>query len=98
MYTQPRKKDKHLEYVFYAHPMLLLLLISIQAVGFDMDYTLAQYKPDTFEQRAHQQTIDKLVTAFGYPTELYDFKFDWRYMMRGLIMDKVFVVGGYGCW
>jgi hypothetical protein len=54
-----------------------------------MDYTLAQYKPDTFEQLAHSQTVDKLVTAFGYPPELYDFKFDWRYMMRGLIIDKV---------
>eukprot|EP00882_Tetradesmus_deserticola_P034311 GHRQ01039324.1.p2 GENE.GHRQ01039324.1~~GHRQ01039324.1.p2 ORF type:complete len:101 (-),score=21.47 GHRQ01039324.1:100-402(-) len=56
-----------------------------------MDYTLAQYKPDTFELLAHSQTVDKLVTAFGYPSELYDFKFDWRYMMRGLIIDKVCV-------
>jgi hypothetical protein len=54
-----------------------------------MDYTLAQYKPDTFELLAHTQTIDKLVSAFGYPPELYDFKFDYRYMMRGLIIDKV---------
>jgi hypothetical protein len=54
-----------------------------------MDYTLAQYKPDTFELLAHSQTVDKLVTAFGYPPELYNFKFDWRYMMRGLIIDKV---------
>jgi len=54
-----------------------------------MDYTLAQYKPDTFEQLAHRQTIDKLVSAFGYPPELYDFQFDYRYMMRGLIIDKV---------
>lgn len=61
----------------------------MQAIGYDMDYTLAQYKPDTFEQLAHTQTVDKLVTAFGYPPELYDFKFDWRYMMRGLIIDKV---------
>lgn len=60
-----------------------------QAIGFDMDYTLAQYKPDTFELLAHRQTIDKLVTAFGYPPELYDFQFDHRYMMRGLIIDKV---------
>ena len=40
---------------------------SIAAVGFDMDYTLAQYKPDTFEGLAHRQTVDKLVKAFGYP-------------------------------
>lgn len=68
---------------------VFVVLVYLQAIGFDMDYTLAQYKPDTFEELAHQQTVDKLVTAFGYPAELYDFKFDWRYMMRGLIMDKV---------
>eukprot|EP00775_Hariotina_reticulata_P000930 gene930-1256_t len=60
----------------------------IKAVGFDMDYTLAQYKPDTFELLAHTQTVDKLVSAFGYPPELYDLQFDWKYMMRGLIIDK----------
>ncbi len=26
----------------------------IKAVGYDMDYTLAQYKPDTFEGLAHK--------------------------------------------
>ena len=28
---------------------------SAQAVGFDMDYTLAQYKPESFEGLAHVQ-------------------------------------------
>lgn len=40
---------------------------SIAAVGFDMDYTLAQYKPEAFETLAHEQTVDKLVKFFGYP-------------------------------
>jgi hypothetical protein len=26
-----------------------------------------QYKPETFEALAHQQTVDKLVKHFGYP-------------------------------
>ncbi len=33
-----------------------------QAVGFDMDYTLAQYRPETFEALAHKETVDKLVS------------------------------------
>jgi hypothetical protein len=33
-------------------------------------------------------TVDKLVKHFGYPPELYNLKFDHRYMMRGLLMDK----------
>lgn len=48
-----------------------------------------QYKPDTFERLAHSATIEKLVSVFGYPPELHDLTFDWRYMMRGLIIDKV---------
>lgn len=61
---------------------------SIIAVGFDMDYTLASYKPDGFETLAHNQTVDKLVKYFGYPPLLYDIEFDWRYMTRGLVIDK----------
>ena len=33
----------------------------MQAIGFDMDYTLAQYRVETFEALAHKQTVDKLV-------------------------------------
>lgn len=58
------------------------------------DYTLAQYKPETFEQLAYEQTVDKLVTVLGYPKELYSFTFDDKYMCRGLVMDKV---GELGC-
>lgn len=61
---------------------------SIAAVGFDMDYTLASYKPETFETLAHDETVRKLVTCFGYPKSLYDLTFDWRYMTRGLVIDK----------
>jgi len=43
---------------------------SIVAVGFDMDYTLAQYKPETFESMAYTGTIQKLVNDLGYPKEV----------------------------
>lgn len=61
---------------------------SIVAVGFDMDYTLAQYKPETFESLAYEGTIRKLVCDLGYPRELLDWSFDWKYMVRGLVLDK----------
>lgn len=48
---------------------------SIVAVGFDMDYTLAQYKPDTFETLAYNGTIKKLVYDLGYPEEVSGFSF-----------------------
>lgn len=44
---------------------------SILAVGFDMDYTLAQYKPETFESLAYEGTVRKLVNDLGYPKEVY---------------------------
>ncbi|XP_002510387.2 5'-nucleotidase domain-containing protein 4 isoform X1 [Ricinus communis] len=61
---------------------------NILAVGFDMDYTLAQYKPETFESLAYGGTIKKLVHDLGYPEELLEWSFDWKYMVRGLVLDK----------
>ncbi|GKV29913.1 hypothetical protein SLEP1_g38786 [Rubroshorea leprosula] len=61
---------------------------NIVAVGFDMDYTLAQYKPETFESLAYDGTIRKLVYNLGYPKELLKWTFDSKYMVRGLVLDK----------
>lgn len=61
---------------------------SIVAVGFDMDYTLAQYMPATFESLAYNGTVRKLVYNLGYPSELLEWTFDWKYMVRGLVLDK----------
>nr|CAB3498009.1 unnamed protein product [Digitaria exilis] len=61
---------------------------NITAVGFDMDYTLAQYKPETFEALAYYGTIEKLVKDLHYPEELLSWEFDWKYMVRGLVLDK----------
>ncbi len=49
---------------------------SIVAVGFDMDYTLAQYKPDTFESMAYAGTTKKLVNNLGYPKDV-GFSYPW---------------------
>lgn len=43
---------------------------NIVAVGFDMDYTLAQYMPKTFESLAYQHTVEKLVYDLKYPREV----------------------------
>lgn len=50
---------------------------SIVAVGFDMDYTLAQYKPETFESLAYEGTVRKLVYDLKYPPELLEWTFEW---------------------
>lgn len=61
---------------------------NIVAIGFDMDYTLAQYKPETFESLAYEGTIKKLVFDLGYPPEILQWSFDSKYMVRGLVLDK----------
>jgi hypothetical protein len=43
-------------------------LVPPYAAGFDMDYTLAMYKPETFEVLAYTETCRKLVEVYGYPT------------------------------
>ncbi len=60
---------------------------SIKAVGFDMDYTLALYKPETFEKLAYEETLKKLI-EIGYPKEIASWAFDPTYMIRGLVIDK----------
>ena len=64
-----------------------LRLDSIRAVGFDMDYTLARYCRDQLESLAHRLTLEKLV-ARGYPAEIASFKYDPRFVIRGLTVDK----------
>jgi HAD superfamily 5'-nucleotidase-like hydrolase len=61
---------------------------AIAAVGFDMDYTLAMYKPETFEKLAYAETKKKLVDVYGYPSEVLELEYDHAYMVRGLVVDK----------
>ncbi len=65
-----------------------LNMSAIAAVGFDMDYTLAMYKPETFEKLAYAETKKKLVDVYGYPSEVLELEYDHAYMVRGLVVDK----------
>ncbi|MGB1698626.1 MAG: HAD-IG family 5'-nucleotidase [Nannocystaceae bacterium] len=60
---------------------------SIEAIGFDMDYTLAVYKQAAMEQLSLDATVTKLL-AQGYPEELSSLQVDLDFAMRGLIVDK----------
>lgn len=60
---------------------------SVRAVGFDMDYTLAQYKQPEFDKLAFDGAKEKLVHALGYPEEVLDFQYDHEHWIRGLIID-----------
>ena len=58
----------------------------IEAVGFDMDYTLAEYEIE-FDLLAYRGAIKKLL-AMGYPAEIADFQYQRERYQRGLLIDK----------
>jgi hypothetical protein len=60
---------------------------NLKAVGFDMDYTLAQYQQPAFDKLAFDGAKEKLVHSLGYPEEVLDFEYDHTYWVRGLIID-----------
>lgn len=48
----------------------------LAAVGFDMDYTICQYKKPAFDRLAFDGAKEKLVHNLGYPEEVLDFEYD----------------------
>ena len=60
----------------------------IEAVGFDMDYTLAIYQLRELEELAFGLTVDRLVTHAGYPAALRQTRYDPSFVIRGLVVDK----------
>jgi hypothetical protein len=53
-----------------------LKLDAIRAIGFDMDYTLAQYQQPAFDKLAFDGAKEKLVNKLGYPEAVLDFEYD----------------------
>ncbi len=52
-----------------------------------MDYTIARYKQEAFENLAFQATLKKFLEA-GYPEELSQLKYKPHFLKRGLLVDR----------
>lgn len=65
-----------------------LRLESIRAVGFDLDWTLADYRRQALDQLAFEITIDRLIDAHGYPAEIRSLEHRPDFPCRGLMVDK----------
>jgi HAD superfamily 5'-nucleotidase-like hydrolase len=61
-----------------------LNLRAIQAIGYDMDYTLIHYREDAWEQRAYEHLRQKFL-ARSWPVE--GLSFHAELMERGLVLD-----------
>jgi 5'-nucleotidase len=65
-----------------------LRLDKIEMVGFDMDYTLALYNQARIEELSIRATLQKLVTAKGYPEAIRALAYDPQLALRGLVVDR----------
>lgn len=65
-----------------------LRMEKIEAVGFDMDYTLAMYHLQRLETLAFQMTIARMIASHGYPAALGALRYDPEFVIRGLVVDR----------
>lgn len=64
-----------------------LKMQSITHMGFDMDHTLAVYKPAA-KELAFQLARDVLIEKYGYPAEIKSLEYQHGMVIRGLVIDK----------
>lgn len=60
----------------------------IRVIGFDLDWTLADYEEEALSDLAFQLARDRLVERYEYPREVLRLKFRPGFSRRGLIIDK----------
>jgi len=65
-----------------------LRMDKIEAVGFDMDYTVAMYHLRRLEELAFGMTLARMVSAMGYPAEISALRYDPEFVIRGIVMDR----------
>ncbi|XP_050296337.1 cytosolic purine 5'-nucleotidase isoform X2 [Anthonomus grandis grandis] len=66
-----------------------LHLENIKFYGFDMDYTLAEYKSPHYEKLGFD-LIKKHMVSIGYPQEILEFEYDPSFPVRGLWFDTLY--------
>ncbi|KAF5286386.1 hypothetical protein FQA39_LY16306 [Lamprigera yunnana] len=64
-----------------------LHLENIKFYGFDMDYTLAEYKSPQYERLGFDLVKERMV-SIGYPQEILQFEYDPSFPVRGLWFDS----------
>lgn len=65
-----------------------LNMAKIEAIGFDMDYTLAPYHQHAMDDLSIRMTVQKLIANHGYPEEIREARLDHAFIIRGLVVDK----------
>jgi 5'-nucleotidase len=66
-----------------------LRMDKVEAVGFDMDYTVAMYHLQRLETLAFRMTLARMIDARGYPATIGALQYDPEFVIRGLVVDKL---------
>jgi HAD superfamily 5'-nucleotidase-like hydrolase len=66
-----------------------LRMDKIEAVGFDMDYTIAMYHLQRLETLAFRMTLARMIETLGYPAAIGALQYDPEFVIRGLVVDKL---------
>ncbi len=61
---------------------------NIDAIGFDMDYTLAVYTQEAVDRLSVKLTLERLIEHRGYPEDIMNIKPDPDFAIRGLAVDR----------
>lgn len=88
--SRPTKGKKY--YRKAAHRIFVnrsLHLENIKFYGFDMDYTIAEYKSPQYETLGFNLVKERLV-ELGYPQEILGFEYDPSFPVRGLWFDTLY--------
>jgi HAD superfamily 5'-nucleotidase-like hydrolase len=64
-----------------------LNLDKIEAIGFDMDYTLAQYHQEAIDALSVEKTLERLVSERNYPEDVLEIEPRPEFAIRGLVLD-----------
>lgn len=84
--SQPSQNDTPVQRQVFVNRNLNLA--KVELIGFDMDYTLAIYHQRRLEQLSYDLTVDRLISAYGYPEAIRELPYDHQFVMRGLFVDK----------
>uniref|UniRef100_V5GHV4 Cytosolic purine 5'-nucleotidase n=1 Tax=Anoplophora glabripennis TaxID=217634 RepID=V5GHV4_ANOGL len=87
MYTNVRGFKRQLGHRIFVNRSLHLE--NIKFYGFDMDYTLAEYKSPQYEKFGFD-LIKQHMVSIGYPQEILEFEYDPTFPVRGLWFDSLY--------
>lgn len=65
-----------------------LRMESLQAIGFDMDHTVAVYNTENFNRLCFDLALERMISDLGYEPAIRSVRWDADAIIRGLVVDR----------